>query len=93
MAGSVSVESAAIQGGINCCNTSINELDSASRALQRSYQAAGSGGWKDQKYTQLGSIVSDCCNALTKPISELQECMRKLDELLKAVSDYENVNL
>ena len=50
MASGVSVESAAIQGGIGCCKTSIHELESASKSLQRSYQQAGSGGWKDQKY-------------------------------------------
>ena len=57
MASGVSVESAAIQGGIGCCKTSIHELESASRSLQRAYQQAGSGGWKDQKYAALGGIV------------------------------------
>ena len=64
MASGVSVESAAIQGGIGCCKTSIHELESASRSLQRSYQQAGSGGWKDQKYAALGGIVEECCSAL-----------------------------
>ena len=93
MSNGVSVESAAIQGGIGCCKTSIHELESASRGLQRSYQQAGCGGWKDQKYAALGGIVEECCSALTKPISELQECMGKLSELLKAVQEYEDVGL
>lgn len=93
MASGVSVESAAIQGGIGCCKTSIQELESASKRLQKSYQQAGSGGWRDQKYTQLGSIVQECCGALTKPISELQECMVRLNDLLQAVSEYEQTNL
>lgn len=93
MASGVSVERAAIQGGIGCCKTSIHELESASRNLQRSYQQAGSGGWRDQKYTALGGIVEECCSALTKPISELQECMGKLEALLQAVGEYEEVNL
>lgn len=46
MANGVFVESAAIQGGIGCCKTSIHELESASKSLQRAYQQAGSGGWK-----------------------------------------------
>lgn len=41
MASGVSVESAAIQGGIGCCKTSIHELEAASSSLQRSYQQAG----------------------------------------------------
>lgn len=93
MASGVSVESAAIQGGIGCCKTSIHELETASRSLQRSYQQAGSGGWRDQKYAALGGIVEECCSALTKPISELQDCMGKLQELLKAVGSYEDVSL
>lgn len=92
MASGVSVDRAAIQGGIGCCNTSIHELESASRSLQRSYQQAGSGGWKDQKYAALGGIVEECCSALTKPISELQECIGKLEALLQAVGGYEDVN-
>ena len=93
MASGVSVERAAIQGGIGCCKTSIHELESASKSLQRSYQQAGSGGWRDQKYAQLGGIVEECCSALTTPIAELKECMSKLNDLLQAVGEYENINL
>lgn len=93
MASGVSVERAAIQGGIGCCKTSIQELESASRSLQRSYQQAGSGGWKDQKYAALGGIVEECCSALTRPVAQLQECMGKLQDLLSAVSAYEEVDL
>ena len=47
MAFGVSTESAAIQSGIGCCKVSIHELEAASSGLKRSYQQAGSGGWKD----------------------------------------------
>ena len=93
MASGVSVERAAIQGGISCCKTSISELEGASSTLQRYYQQASSSGWKDQKYSQLGGIVQECCTALTRPIGELQECMEKLNGLLRAVDEYEQVNL
>lgn len=93
MANGVSVERAAIQGGIGCCKTSIHELQSASSGLKRSYQQAGSGGWKDQKYAALGGIVEECCSALTKPISELEDCIQNLQKLLEAVGDYESTNL
>lgn len=93
MASGVSVESAAVQGGIGCCKTSIHELETASRSLMRGYQQAGAGGWRDQKYEALGSIVNDCCTALTKPVGELETCMKKLEELLKAVRAYEDTNL
>lgn len=93
MAGGVSVESRAIQGGIKCCEMSIRELEKASMNLLRDYRRAGSGGWRDQKYAALGGIVEDCGRALTKPIGELKVCMTKLEELLKAVIEYESTNL
>ena len=93
MGSGVSVESGAIQGGIGCCRTSIHKLESASNSLRRSYQKAGSGGWRDQKYAKLGAIVEECCSALTKPISELQECVVKLTDLLQAVTDYEQISI
>lgn len=93
MANGVSVERVAIQGGIGCCQTSMHELQSASKNLQRHYQQAGSGGWRDQKYAALGGIVEECCSALTKPISDLQDCMVKLNDLLRAVGEYEQVDL
>ena len=93
MAGGVSVESAAVQGGIGCCKTAIHELKSSAKSLQRGYQQAGSSGWKDQKYAALGSIVDECCSALNRPVRELQECLVKLQDLLAAISDYEQVNL
>ena len=93
MASGVSVESAAVQGGISCCKTSIHELQTAAARFQRAYQQAGSGGWRDQKYAALGGIVGDCCSALTKPVGELNECMRSLEELLKAVRAYESTSL
>lgn len=93
MASGVSVESVAVQSGIGCCKTSIHELETASRNLQRAYQQAGSGGWRDQKYAALGGIVEECCGALTKPVGELQECMQKLGELLRAIQEYESTSL
>lgn len=93
MANGVSVERAAVQGGIGCCKTSIHELEGASQSLKRSYQQAGSGGWRDQKYAQLGGIVEECCSALTKPIADLQECMVKLNALLQSIDSYESINL
>lgn len=93
MASGVSVESAAVQGGIGCCKTAIHELQSAASSLKRSYQQAGSGGWRDQKYTALGGIVEECCSALNKPISDLQDCMSNLQNLLAAISAYESVGL
>lgn len=92
MAGNVSVEVASIRKGIACCTQSIQKLDDAAKKLNNSYQQAGSEGWKDQKYAAVGGIVGGCTSALKKPIEELASCKAKLNELLKAVSEYENIN-
>lgn len=89
----VSVESHAISGGIGCCKTSIHELQSAASQLKKGYQQAGAGGWKDQKYAALGSIVEECCSALTQPIGELENCITKLQDLLSATRAYEDTSL
>lgn len=92
MAGGASVERTALQAGVGVCKTCIHELTSASRTLKRDYQSAGSG-WKDQQYARLGGIVEECCSALQKPISELEDCKQSLDKLLSAVAAYDEVNL
>lgn len=90
MASEVAVERAAVQGGIGCCKTAIHELETASRDMKRSYQQAGSSGWKDKKYAELGGIVEECCSALTKPIADLQQCMSSLQDMLTAIDEYES---
>lgn len=93
MTSGVSVEQAAVRGGIGCCQTAMRELESASRDLQRRYQQAGASGWRDQKYAALGQLVDECCGALDKPLAELQDCMEKLNDLLRAITEYEQINL
>lgn len=91
MAG-VSVEQSAVAGAISLCNQSIESFKKTGSNLVRSYQQAG-GSWKDSKYKQLGSIVSDCKSALDNPISELESCRAKLEALLAAIIEYESTNL
>ena len=87
----VSVERSAITKAIAICQQAIQELQSTSSSLQRKYQAAGTS-WKDSKYTQLGSIVNTCNTSLKNPIEGLKDCIKKLEALEKAVSDYEDIN-
>lgn len=93
MASSIHVEAMAIESGIGVCKTSIHELQSASKSLHRSYQAAGSGGWRDEKYARLGAIVEQCRSALEKPVGELEDCKSNLEGLLSEVRAYEQANL
>ena len=91
MAG-VSVESAAVAGAISLCQQSIQEFNKASTDLSRKYQSAGSS-WKDSKYQQLGGIVNECKTALDKPVKELEECVKKLTALQKAIAEYEQTRI
>lgn len=93
MANNVSVSSAAIKSGIRCCQTSILELNRASKYLIQNYQKVGAGGWRDEKYRALGMIVQECNQAMEAPGKELQVCLEKLEELLKKVQKYEETNL
>lgn len=91
MAG-VSVEAAAVAGAISLCNQSIQNFSKTSTDLSRKYQSAGVS-WKDDKYRQLGGIINDCNNALNKPVKELQDCIKKLTELQKAIAEYEQTSI
>jgi len=92
MASNASVERTAVQSGIQICQTAIHELKTAAQRLSSGYQQAGSGGWRDQKYAQLGGIVEECTAALTDPISDLEACQNSLQRLLSAISGYEGIN-
>ena len=89
----VSVDSRSVRGGINCCKMSVEKLRTSVQVLQQKYQAAGSGGWQDTKYRELGGIVNECSKAMGEPLKGLDECMLKLRQLLAAVEKYEKMNL
>lgn len=89
MASGASVERTALQSGIQVCKTCIRELQSASRTLKMDYHNAGAG-WRDQQYARLGGIIEECCSALERPVSELEGCRASLEQLLAAVTAYED---
>lgn len=91
MAG-VSVESAAVAGAISLCQQSILQFNKAAGDLTKKYQEAGTS-WRDSKYQQLGVIVGDCTTALQKPVKELEDCVKKLTDLYKAISAYEQTSI
>jgi len=92
MANNISVEMTALADAQKICLRAIEELNKASQNLNRQYQQAGQG-WKDSKYNELGGIVGECSQALTKPVGELKDCIQRLGDLQKAIEDYENVSL
>lgn len=90
--GNVSVEKDAINKAIALCNKSIQQYRQASKALDMKYQEAGHS-WHDGKYQQLGGVVRECTTALNNPVKELEECVKKLTEMLIAIEKYESENI
>lgn len=85
---SVDVSRAAIQKAMQSCVQAANELQNAAKKLKSQYDAAGNG-WKDSKYKELGSIVSECNDAMKDPISKLGDCYKSLNDLDKIIEEYE----
>lgn len=88
----VSVERAVLVQSIALCNRSIQQYKQTSHSLEMKYREAG-GNWHDEKYRQLGGVVNECITALNAPQKEMEECLDKLNELLKAIESYERENL
>lgn len=85
----VDVTRAAVQKAMQSCVDAANELQGAARNLKKQYESAGSG-WKDNKYKELGSIVTDCNEAMKEPISQLGDCYKSLSELDSIIAAYED---
>ncbi len=76
----------AAQGGVKICK---HELEDAIKTLKNRYQYAATY-WNDDKYLKLGVIIEDCCNDLSTPIREIDECIKGLKGMIRAVQDYES---
>ena len=88
MAG-VDVARSVVQKAMSSCVAAATELQKASRNLNQQYAAAGAG-WKDGKYRELGSRVTECNNAMKAPIAQLGDCHKTLSELDKILAAYES---
>ena len=86
------VDSGSVSQAIQICTQATEALTRTIQDLQTKNQAAGSSGWKDAKYAELGGIVSECVQALSRPISDLGACQQSLQQVLKAVQEYEEIN-
>jgi len=87
-----SAELAIVKNAQAVCNEGIQDLNRTATMLQQDYLKAGER-WKDKKYEQLGAIVHECSTALRRPIEDLVDCLNKLKEIEKALSDYDSANL
>lgn len=82
-----------ITGAKGICDKCIEELNTQAASLRADYQNAGSTGWADEKYVQLGTIIEDCATALLKPIADLENCKNVLERLYQVVLRYEEQHL
>lgn len=85
----VDVTRSAVQKAMQGRVAAATELQGASRKLKQQYDAAGSG-WKDSKYKELGSIVTECLEAMKTPVIQLGDCHKTLGELDKILEAYES---
>lgn len=85
------VSSAIVGKSIEACNKSIEALNKTAGTLQRRYMDAGAG-WKDRQYSQLGGIIQECQSALNQPVTQLNDCIKSLQDLLKAIVEYQQVS-
>lgn len=86
----ISAESVGLKAGVQVCKTCIHELKYAARELQKNYQNAGSG-WKDENYAKLGEIVEECIEALKRPVSDIEDSMSTLNEMIKIIEQAEDI--
>ena len=85
----VDVTRNSVQKAMLSCVAAATELQNATRKLKQQYSAAGAG-WKDSKYKELGSIITECTSAMQDPISQLGECHATLQKLDGLLAEYES---
>ena len=84
----VSVE--AIDAGIKCCQSALEELGGASRGLSAQFNDVVARGWRDDRPRQVGELVKDCCTSLNHPMRKLEEHIATLQKLKQVIIEIEN---
>jgi len=88
----VNTNSNIIRNAVDICHRTLDVLRFSQRRMKDRYTDAGEG-WNDDKYRRLGDIVNDCDSSIEKVVNELQDCISPLRAMLKALTDYESVNI
>lgn len=86
----VSVDTDIINKALSLCNSSIDELTKAKTELKEAKQKLNAS-WKDSKRKEFDAIIEKCDGSITKPLSDLQSCAAKLNEMLEALAEYEKI--
>lgn len=79
-----------VEVGIKIVKKFDGILKKTSQDLTKIYERAGSSGWNDSKYTELGVTIKNCTNELVYPCSKLEELKTKLENLKQAIEEYTN---
>lgn len=74
------------------CKQALELMRNTSSRMNRTYVEAGRS-WKDDRYCQLGGIVSTCCSELNRAAQQIEQCMRGFDQAIAALDEYNSVNL
>jgi uncharacterized protein Yka (UPF0111/DUF47 family) len=71
----------------------MNAIEVLNKSVDKLRQSIAECGWKDEKFRRLHDIVQGCAIELNKPISDLHDGVGKLDEIYKAIKEYEETNI
>lgn len=88
----VNVDIDAVRKQYSSCKQALELMRNTSSKLNRTYAEAGRS-WKDERYRQLGGIVSSCCEELDRTAKQIEQCMRGFDQAIAALNEYDSVNL
>lgn len=81
----------AIKKQYTSCRRLLELLQGTSARISSTYQEAGKT-WKDERYQQLGAIVSVCCSELNRTSNQIEACMHSLKQVIDALVEYDSVN-
>ncbi|MCL2399797.1 MAG: hypothetical protein FWC91_08665 [Defluviitaleaceae bacterium] len=86
----VDVSSEIIANAQRACLNAIGVLE---KSIERIRQSVADCGWKDEKFNQLHNVAQGCAIELNNPIKDLNDGVKKLDEIYKVLNEYENTSL
>ena len=88
----ISVRSEELKKQFNIMDNEVSAIESARKKMLSQYQQLGSH-WKDAKYKELGAIVYECDQALSKTEKTLLYGQKNLLAIIKAVQEYESTRI
>lgn len=78
-----------IEMGIAIAIKYRDRLQANIEKVKRDYQSAGSNGWNDKQYQNLGQVVNECASSMEKSKAAVEKTIASLKKLKIAAQNYE----